>query len=203
MLFTGFAIFAVIAPVFILSPQIHRLLHVRSDVGISVKALKLGIASSAGWLTYGISSKLWVIYVANAVGISLLIWIAFLVLRVGTQLSTKSFFGTCVLMPLFCGVALLSIDSHSEISIGLLCSLFSIIGPFMQVVRVFKDLNLFGLSAPTYGNAIIIHSGWFTYGLSISDPYVIFPNLYGFSIASLILFRIVKSRRSLEILKPS
>jgi uncharacterized protein with PQ loop repeat len=92
------------------------------------------------------------------------------------------------------GVVLLLLSNQSTISIGLVCSLISLIGPLQQVVRVFKDLNLRGLSATTFVNAIIVHTSWIVYGFRINDPYIIFPNFYAISIASLLLFRIVKSR---------
>ena len=150
----------------------------------------MGIAATLGWLIYGITNNLGLIWIANLTGLVLLIWIAQLFTKLSSDVQLKSF----TYLPLPYGIVLLLLTNQSTISIGLVCSLISLIGPLQQVVRVFKDLNLRGLSATTFVNAIIVHTSWIVYGLRINDPYIIFPNFYAISIASLLLFRIVKSR---------
>jgi len=150
----------------------------------------MGIAATLGWLIYGITNNLGLIWIANLTGLVLLIWIAQLFTKLSSDIQLKSF----GYLSLPYGVVLLLLSNQSTISIGLVCSLISLIGPLQQVVRVFKDLNLRGLSATTFVNAIIFHTSWIVYGLRINDPYIIFPNFYAISIASLLLFRIVKSR---------
>ena len=185
-----FSTISIIGPVVILAPQIRRIISKESTEGIDLKGLKMGIAATLGWLIYGITNNLGLIWIANLTGLVLLIWIAQLFTKLSSDVQLKSF----TYLPLPYGIVLLLLTNQSTISIGLVCSLISLIGPLQQVVRVFKDLNLRGLSATTFVNAIIVHTSWIVYGLRINDPYIIFPNFYAISIASLLLFRIVKSR---------
>lgn len=185
-----FSTISIIGPVVILAPQIQRIISKKSTEGIELKGLKMGITATVGWLFYGITNNLWLISVANVIGLALLIWIAKLFTNLSSDVQLKSF----AYLSLPYGFVLLLLTNQSTISIGLVCSLMSLIGPLQQVVRVFKDLHLLGLSATTYLNAIIVHISWIVYGLRLNDPYIIFPNFYGISIASLLLFRIVQSR---------
>ncbi len=185
-----FSAISIIGPVIILAPQIRRIISKKSTEGIELKGLKMGIAATVGWLFYGITNNMWLIWVANFIGLALLIWIAKLFTKLSSDIQLKSF--TYLSLPY--GVVLILLSNQSTIPIGLVCSLVSLIGPLQQVVRVFKDLHLLGLSATTYVNAIFVHISWIVYGLRLNDPYIIFPNSYGISIASLLLFRIVKSR---------
>lgn len=185
-----FSTISIIGPVVILAPQIRRIISKKSTEGIELKGLKMGITATVGWLFYGITNNLWLISVANVIGLALLIWIAKLFTNLSSDVQLKSF----AYLSLPYGFVLLLLTNQSTISIGLVCSLMSLIGPLQQVVRVFKDLHLLGLSATTYLNAIIVHISWIVYGLRLNDPYIIFPNFYGISIASLLLFRIVQSR---------
>ena len=185
-----FSTISIIGPVVILAPQIRRIISKKSTEGIELKGLKMGIAATVGWLFYGITNNLWLISLATVIGLALLIWIAKLFTKLSSDVQLKSF----TYLPLPYGIVLLLLTNQSTISIGLVCSLMSLIGPLQQVVRVFKDLHLLGLSATTYVNAIIVHISWIVYGLRLNDPYIIYPNFYGITIASLLLFRIVKSR---------
>ena len=185
-----FSAISLLAPIVILVPQIRRIISKESIEGIDLKGLKMGIAATLGWLIYGITNNLGLIWIANLTGLVLLIWIAQLFTKLSSDIQLKSF----GYLSLPYGVVLLLLSNQSTISIGLVCSLISLIGPLQQVVRVFKDLNLRGLSATTFVNAIIVHTSWIVYGLRINDPYIIFSNFYAISIASLLLFRIVKSR---------
>jgi uncharacterized protein with PQ loop repeat len=185
-----FSAISLLGPIVILVPQIRRIISKESIEGIDLKGLKMGIAATLGWLIYGITNNLGLIWIANLTGLVLLIWIAQLFTKLSSDIQLKSF----GYLSLPYGVVLLLLSNQSTISIGLVCSLISLIGPLQQVVRVFKDLNLRGLSATTFVNAIIVHTSWIVYGLRINDPYIIFPNFYAISIASLLLFRIVKSR---------
>lgn len=185
-----FSAISLLGPIVILVPQIRRIISKESIEGIDLKGLKMGIAATLGWLIYGITNNLGLIWIANLTGLVLLIWIAQLFTKLSSDIQLKSF--GYISLPY--GVVLLLLSNQSTISIGLVCSLISLIGPLQQVVRVFKDLNLRGLSATTFVNAIIVHTSWIVYGLRINDPYIIFSNFYAISIASLLLFRIVKSR---------
>jgi uncharacterized protein with PQ loop repeat len=185
-----FSAISLLGPIVILVPQIRRIISKESIEGIDLKGLKMGIAATLGWLIYGITNNLGLIWIANLTGLVLLIWIAQLFTKLSSDIQLKSF----GYLSLPYGVVLLLLSNQSTISIGLVCSLISLIGPLQQVVRVFKDLNLRGLSATTFVNAIIVHTSWIVYGLRINDPYIIFSNFYAISIASLLLFRIVKSR---------
>lgn len=185
-----FTLISIIGPIVILAPQIRRIISKKSIEGIELKGLKMGIAATFGWLFYGIVNYLWLISVANVIGLALLIWIAKLFTNLSSDVQFKSF--TYISLPY--GFVLLLLAKQSTIPIGLVCSLVSLIGPLQQVVRVFKDLHLLGLSATTYVNAIIVHISWIVYGLRLNDPYIIYPNFYGITIASLLLFRIVQSR---------
>ncbi|PHX93604.1 MAG: hypothetical protein CK542_03475 [Acidimicrobium sp.] len=185
-----FSAISIIGPVVVLAPQIRRIISKKSIEGIELKGLKMGIAATVGWLFYGMTNNLWLMSVANVIGLALLIWIAKLFTNLSSDVQLKSF----TYLPLPYGFVLLLLANQSTISIGLVCSLLSLIGPLQQVVRVFKDLHLLGLSATTYVNALIVHISWIVYGLRLNDPYIIFPNLYGISIASLLLLRIVQSR---------
>jgi len=185
-----FSAISILGPIIILVPQIRRIITKKSIEGLDLKGLKMGITATFGWLIYGISSNLWLISLANVIGIVLLIWIANLFTKVDAQVQFRSF----VFLPLGYSIALLLLSSQSTFLVGLICSLVSSIGPLFQVVRVFKDLNLFGLSATTYINAILVHISWIFYGFQKSDPFVFLPNFYGISIASLLLLRILKSR---------
>ena len=185
-----FSAISLLGPIVILVPQIRRIISKESIEGIDLKGLKMGIAATLGWLIYGITNNLGLIWIANLTGLVLLIWIAQLFTKLSSDIQLKSF--GYISLPY--GVVLLLLSNQSTISIGLVCSLISLIGPLQQVVRVFKDLNLRGLSATTFVNAIIVHTSWIVYGLRINDPYIIYPNFYGITIASLLLFRIVKSR---------
>ena len=185
-----FTLISIIGPIVILAPQIRRIISKKSIEGIELKGLKMGIAATFGWLFYGIINYLWLISVANVIGLALLIWIAKLFTNLSSDVQLKSF--AYISLPY--GFVLLLLAKQSTIPIGLVCSLVSLIGPLQQVVRVFKDLHLLGLSATTYVNAIIVHISWIVYGLRLNDPYIIYPNFYGITIASLLLFRIVQSR---------
>ena len=185
-----FSAISLLGPIVILVPQIRRIISKESIEGIDLKGLKMGIAATLGWLIYGITNNLGLIWIANLTGLVLLIWIAQLFTKLSSDIQLKSF----GYLSLPYGVVLLLLSNQSTISIGLVCSRISLIGPLQQVVRVFKDLNLRGLSATTFVNAIIVHTSWIVYGLRINDPYIIFSNFYAISIASLLLFRIVKSR---------
>ncbi len=185
-----FTLISIIGPIVILAPQIRRIISKKSIEGIELKGLKMGIAATFGWLFYGIINYLWLISVANVIGLALLIWIAKLFTNLSSDVQLKSF--AYISLPY--GFVLLLLAKQSTIPIGLVCSLVSLIGPLQQVVRVFKDLHLLGLSATTYVNAIIVHISWIVYGLRLNDPYIIYPNFYGITIATLLLFRIVQSR---------
>lgn len=187
-----FSTISIIGPVVVLGPQIQRLISKKNIDGIEVKALKMGIAAAVGWIVYGITSNLWLVSVASVIGLALLIWTAILCKKLSSEVQLKSF----TFLSLLYGFVLLLLTNQSTISIGLVCVLVSSIGPLLQIVRVFKNLHLFGLSAATYVNAIIIHISWIVHGLSHNDPYIIFTNSYGFLVAFIVLFRVVQSRWS-------
>lgn len=157
----------------------------------------MGTACTAGWLIYGITGNLKLIWVANLIGLALLIWITRLVLVFGSEIILKRH----IRIPILFSALLLLVSTQSTKPIGLICMLVSFITPVPQVIRVFKDLNLKGLSILTYVNAIVVHLSWIQYGLHNHDPNVIFPNLFGMSIAFTLLFRVVKSRRLIKTQK--
>lgn len=189
---TIFSTISIIGPVVVLGPQIHRIIRKKTADGIEVKALKMGVAATVGWTVYGITSNLWLVSVASVIGLALLIWTAILCKKLTSEIQLKSI----TYLSLLYGFVLILLASQSTISMGLVCVLVSSIGPLLQIVRVFKNQHLFGLSAATYVNAIIIHISWIVHGLSHNDAYIIFTNSYGLLVAFVVLLRVVQSRWS-------
>jgi mannose-P-dolichol utilization defect protein 1 len=187
-------VISIIGPLIILLPQIRRIITKRSVEGLDIRGLQLGTTCTAGWLIYGITENLELIWVANLIGLALLIWITRLVLIFGSEIILKKH----IRIPILFSALLLLVSTKSTEPIGLICMIVSFATPLPQVIRVFKDLNLKGLSKLTYVNAIVVHLSWIQYGLSNNDPNVLFPNLYGMSIAFILLFRVIKSRRLIK-----
>lgn len=184
-------------PFVILLPQIRRIITKRTVEGLDLRGLQMGTTCTLGWLIYGVANNLPLVWVVNLAGLVLLVWITKLFLDFSTEIILKNH----LRIPIIFSAFLLLVATQSIKPIGLICMIISFTSPLPQLRRAFKDLHLTGLSLLTYVNAIIVHIAWITYGLQNTDPNIIYPNIYGMSIAIALFIRVIRSRRpSLSII---
>ncbi|PVU92230.1 hypothetical protein BB561_003961 [Smittium simulii] len=67
---------------------------------------------------------------------------------------------------------------------------------YKKLPTVYKYQNASILNKPTAVVTLISSFLWFTFGLSISDPFIFFPNGIGFISAFILLFSIYKFDKS-------
>ena len=186
------AVVTFLGPFVILLPQIRRIITKRTVEGLDLRGLQMGTTCTLGWLIYGVLNDLPLVWVVNLAGLALPIWITKLFMVFSTEIILKNH----LRIPIIFSTFLLLVATQSIKPIGLICMVISFTSPIPQLRRAFKDLHLTGLSLLTYVNAIIVHIAWITYGLQNVDPNIIYPNIYGMTIAITLFFRIIRSRRT-------
>jgi len=183
------AVATVLAVVFIW-PQVIRVYVKRSVEGVAAQSQLIGLSGTLMWLTYGVITDRLPMVLSNLnIELAILALMVMLVRKRALPLwqPVVVFVATLV----FCVVA----AQISSTIIGVTGVLIGTPAIFPQVWRALRTEHLLGVSVTSYMLLASMGTGWFTYGLTIGDPVVSYPNLVLIPSASFIAWKAWYSRR--------
>lgn len=174
-------------------PQVIRVYAKRSVEGVSATSQLVGLSGTLMWLAYGIGTSSLPIVLSNLnIEIACIALVVMLV-RKGALNVWKPIvvFGSTAV---FC----LIFVSNSPTVIGAAGVVVGTPAIIPQVWRAIRSTHLYGVSVSSYTLLAAMGTSWFTYGLSIGDPVVSYPNLVLIPSATYVAVRAYISRRSLK-----
>lgn len=182
----------VLAVVFIW-PQVIRVYAKRSVEGVAAHSQLIGMSGTLMWLTYGIVTDRLPMVLSNLnIEVAILALMVMLVRKRSLPMWQPALVFVATL--LFCVVA----AQISPTIIGVTGVLIGTPAIFPQVWRALRTQHLLGVSVTSYLLLASMGTGWFTYGLTIGDPVVSYPNLVLIPSASYIAWKAWYSRRYLQ-----
>jgi uncharacterized protein with PQ loop repeat len=187
------AVATVLAVVFIW-PQVIRVYVKRSVEGVAAQSQLIGLSGTLMWLTYGVITDRLPMVLSNLnIELAILALMVMLVRKRALPIWQPVVVFVATLM--FCVVA----AQISSTIIGVTGVLIGTPAIFPQVWRALRTEHLLGVSVTSYMLLASMGTGWFTYGLTIGDPVVSYPNLVLIPSASFIAWKAWYSRRYAQI----
>ena len=172
-------------------PQVVRVYARQSVEGIAPHSHLIGLTGTPMWLTYAITTESVPMILSN-INIELAI-IALMVMLVRKNAIPL---WQPVLVAVATGAFCVTFAFISPTVIGLAGVVIGTPAIFPQVWRALRTKYLFGVSVISNVLLASMGIGWFTYGLSIGDPVVSYPNLVLIPCASYIAWKAWRSRHA-------
>ncbi|NBP18081.1 MAG: PQ-loop repeat-containing protein [Actinobacteria bacterium] len=178
-------------------PQVVRVYARQSVEGIAANAHLIGLAGTPMWFTYAITTDSVPMMLSNLnIEIAIIALMVMLVRKKAIELwkPVVVFSATAI----FCA----TIAYISPTIVGVAGVIIGTPAILPQVWRAVRTKQLFGVSATSNVLLASMGAGWFTYGLSIGDPVVSYPNLVLIPSASYIAWKAWRSHHVSQ-LQPS
>ncbi len=178
-------------------PQVVRVYARQSVEGIAANAHLIGLAGTPMWFTYAITTDSVPMMLSNLnIEIAIIALMVMLVRKKAIELwkPVVVFSATAVFCATFAYI--------SPTTVGVAGVIIGTPAILPQVWRAVRTKQLFGVSATSNVLLASMGAGWFTYGLSIGDPVVSYPNLVLIPSASYIAWKAWRSHHVSQ-LQPS
>jgi uncharacterized protein with PQ loop repeat len=153
-------------------PQVIRVYAKKSVEGVAPLGTIISIAGTIMWLIYGVATESIPMVLSNLnIEIAFLFLAAYLVHKQALPLWAPilAFVGTLAFS--------LLIVQFSVTLLGLAGVFIGTPAIFPQFWRAVRTPRLYGVSVVSFALLATMGVGWFTYGLTIGDPVVSYPNL--------------------------
>ena len=153
-------------------PQVIRVYAKKSVEGVAPLGTIISIAGTIMWLIYGVATESIPMVLSNLnIEIAFLFLAAYLVHKQALPLWAPilAFVGTLAFS--------LLIVQFSVTLLGLAGVFIGTPAIFPQFWRAVRTPRLYGVSVVSFTLLAMMGIGWFTYGLTIGDPVVSYPNL--------------------------
>jgi len=169
-------------------PQVVRVYARQSVEGIAANAHLIGLAGTPMWFTYAITTDSVPMMLSNLnIEIAIIALMVMLVRKKAIALwkPVVVFTATAIFCTVFAQI--------SSTTIGVAGVIIGTPAIIPQVWRALRTKHLFGVSVTSNVLLASMGAGWFTYGLSIGDPVVSYPNLVLIPSASYIAWKAWRS----------
>ena len=178
-------------------PQVVRVYARQSVEGIAANAHLIGLAGTLMWLTYAVTTDSVPMMLSN---LNIEIAIIALMVMLVRKKAIEPWKPVVVFIAaaIFCAVS----AQVSPTTIGVAGVIIGTPAILPQVWRAARAEHLFGVSVTSNVLLASMGAGWFTYGLSIGDPVVSYPNLVLIPSASYIAWKAWRSHH-VSKLQPS
>lgn len=153
-------------------PQVVRVYSKKSVEGVAPLGTIISIAGTIMWLTYGVATESVPMVLSNTnIEIAFLFLAAYLVRKGALPLwaPVATFVGTLVFSVV--------VVRYSVTALGIVGVVIGTPAIFPQFWRAVRTPRLYGVSVVSFALLATMGVGWFTYGLTIGDPVVSYPNL--------------------------
>lgn len=164
--------FATLLGVVFIWPQVIRVYRKQSVEGVAAHSQLIGLSGTQMWLTYGIVTDRLPMLLSNLnIEIAIIALMVMLVQKRSLPLwqPVVVFIVTLV----FCVTA----AQFSPTIIGVTGVVIGTPAIIPQVWRAIRTEHLLGVSVSSFVLLALMGLGWFTYGLTVGDPVVSYPNL--------------------------
>ncbi len=169
-------------------PQVIRVYAKKSVEGVAPLGTIISIAGTIMWLIYGVATESIPMVLSNLnIEIAFLFLAAYLVHKQALPLWAPilAFVGTLAFS--------LLIVQFSVTLLGLAGVFIGTPAIFPQFWRAVRTPRLYGVSVVSFTLLAMMGIGWFTYGLTIGDPVVSYPNLVLIPCSSFIAWKAWRS----------
>jgi MtN3 and saliva related transmembrane protein len=165
-------------------PQVWRSVRHDTTHGLSPFALIHGLAGSMLWLAYGIMKHDAAVWFSNTSFMTAQSIIIFMVYRHGRIPRLIIFRSVAALLLSAYGLSFLSAPT-----VGVMAIIISGSSCVPQLIYVFKNENLHGISLMSYGTTIAACTSWAVYGVVVSDIMVSLQNFFTIPVLSFIMLK--------------
>lgn len=169
-------------------PQVIRAYSKKSVEGVAPLGTIISIAGTIMWLVYGAATGSIPMVLSNVnIEVAFLFLAAYLVYKQALPLWAPVL--TFVVTLAFS----LLVARYSETLLGIVGVVIGTPAIFPQFWRAVRSPRLYGVSVVSFALLAAMGVGWFTYGLTIGDPVVSYPNLVLIPCSSFIAWRAWRS----------
>jgi uncharacterized protein with PQ loop repeat len=165
-------------------PQVWRSVRHDTTHGLSPFALIHGLAGSMLWLAYGIMKHDTAVWFSNTSFMTAQSIIIFMVYRHGRIPRLIIIRSVAALLLSAYGLSFLSAPA-----VGIMAIIISGSSCVPQLIYVFKNENLHGISLVSYGTTIAACTSWAIYGVVVSDIMVSLQNFFTIPVLSFIMLK--------------
>jgi uncharacterized protein with PQ loop repeat len=169
-------------------PQVVRVYRKKSVEGVAPLGTVISIAGTIMWLVYGVATESVPMILSNLnIEIAFLFLAAYLVHKNALPLwaPLATFVGTFVFS--------IAVVQYSVTLLGVAGVVIGTPAIFPQFWRAVRSPRLYGVSVVSFTLLATMGVGWFTYGLTIGDPVVSYPNLVLIPCSSFIAWKAWRS----------
>ncbi|MEY4401949.1 MAG: hypothetical protein RL072_1814 [Actinomycetota bacterium] len=165
-------------------PQVTRAYTKKSVEGVAPLGTIISLAGTIMWIVYGVATGSIPMILSNVnIEVAFLFLAAYLVYKQALPL-----WAPVVTFVVTLALSLL-IARYSETVLGIVGVVISTPSILPQFWRAVRSPRLYGVSVVSFALLAAMGVGWFTYGLTIGDPVVSYPNLVLIPCASFIAWK--------------
>jgi len=164
-------------------PQLIRLLRIKDAAGVSVDGSATASIVSTAWTTYGLLTDQPAVVVASGTPALVFALITIASLRYGR--SVREFRTAPVVFVVFVAVT----SYGGAIGLGVALTVGALIANTPHVIVAYREKDLSGVSAATWGLNATDGAIWVTYALLTGDVPILVNNFFQFSTSALVVVR--------------
>ena len=172
-------------------PQVVRVYRKKSVEGVAPLGTVISIAGTMMWLVYGVATESVAMILSNLnIKIAFLFMSAYLVRKKALPLWAPllAFAGTLIFS--------IVVVRYSVTMLGVAGVVIGTPGILPQFWRAVRSPRLYGVSVVSFTLLATMGVSWFTYGLTIGDPVVSYPNLVLIPCSSFIAWKAWRSHHN-------
>lgn len=164
-------------------PQFVRLLKIRDAHGVSLDTAATSCVVSSAWATYGVLADHGAVVLASGLSAALFVLIALLALSLGRHVSELR------AAPIWLVTVVAASALAGAAGLGVVLVVGALVANLPQVIVVFRERDLSGLSLSTWALTASDGATWCLYGLVTVDLPILVNNFFQLSTSLTIVAR--------------